>query len=108
MTDPDLLIKQIASRIRESGDVEAFERDPEGYLQRKVESMTDDAKEGLTVSEVAEILNLSERTIQRKLRSGELSGAKVGGYWRISKADLKKWWREQGGDQLFRDDEEET
>jgi len=47
-------------------------------------------KEGqmLTISDVAEILNVSEKTIRRHIQSGQLKSNKIGGVHRISKADL--------------------
>ena len=47
-------------------------------------------KEGqmLTINDIAEILNVSEKTIRRHIRSGQLKSNKIGGVHRISKADL--------------------
>ena len=47
-------------------------------------------KEGqmLTISDIAEILNVSEKTIRRHIQSGQLKSNKIGGVHRISKADL--------------------
>lgn len=61
--------------------------------------------EALTVEEVAEILSYAPVTIRRKLRSGELPGVKLDKEWRISRPDLQQWWSEQGGDQLFGEEE---
>ena len=49
----------------------------------------------LTVKEVAKIINLSEFTIRKKARDGEIKGFfHVGGYWRISEENLNKWIKE--------------
>lgn len=45
-------------------------------------------KELLTVDEVAEILRTTQNTIYRWLRSGKISGVKIGKEWRIKKTTL--------------------
>lgn len=47
----------------------------------------------LTPTEVAEILNLSVRTIKGWLREGKLKGVKIGtrGDWRIIERDLEEF-----------------
>ena len=45
------------------------------------------SKDYLTVSEVAKSLNVTEYTIRKYLRNGELRGTKIAG-WRIKPADL--------------------
>lgn len=44
----------------------------------------------LTVEEVANILRLNVRTIWRMLKDGRLKGIRLGGGWRIPKAELEK------------------
>ena len=44
----------------------------------------------LTVEEVANILRLNVRTIWRMLGDGRLKGIRLGGGWRIPKAELEK------------------
>lgn len=44
-----------------------------------------------TVQEVAEILQLNEETIRRKLRSGELVGTNFGRTWRVTHENLTKF-----------------
>ena len=41
-----------------------------------------------TVAQVAEMLDIHEKTIQRYIREGKLSASKVGKFWRISGHDL--------------------
>lgn len=48
-----------------------------------------DKKEFLRPDEVAALLQLSMRTVYRRLREGRLSRVKVGGVWRIPSASLK-------------------
>jgi len=45
-------------------------------------------KKLLRPEEVAEQLQVSERTIRRWLRAGELRGIRVGRLWRIRRKDL--------------------
>ena len=46
----------------------------------------------LTIQEVCALLRLSERTIYRMCREGDLPGAaKVGGSWRVRRANLEAW-----------------
>ena len=44
--------------------------------------------EFLTVDEVAELLRVSARTVQRLLKEGKLPGVRVGRQWRIPRAEL--------------------
>jgi excisionase family DNA binding protein len=47
----------------------------------------------LTVRQVAQRLQLNERTILRAIHSGQLQAAKFGrkGGWRIAPADVERW-----------------
>jgi len=45
------------------------------------------SKDYLTVREVAKSLNITEYTVRKYLRKGELRGTKIAG-WRIKPADL--------------------
>ncbi len=45
----------------------------------------------LTPSQVAERLQLQERTVTRWLRTGYLSGFKLGKEWRVSSEDLRSF-----------------
>ena len=48
-------------------------------------------KDILTVTEVAEYLKLSDKTIRRMISTGQLKASKVGGSWRIKEADIEKF-----------------
>ena len=48
----------------------------------------------LTVSEVAEALRLSRKTLYRHLERGLIRGQKVGGEWRIPASELDRILRE--------------
>lgn len=44
----------------------------------------------LTTAECAAVLRVSEDTVLRKIKSGELEATKIMGHWRIAKEHLKK------------------
>ena len=44
----------------------------------------------LSVSQVAEELGVSRKTVLRRLRRGELPGKKLGSRWRIPRAELER------------------
>ena len=54
--------------------------------------MTDRTRSGLErlgdIATAAEFLRVSEKTVRRWIRSGELPAAKLGGQWRIRPVDL--------------------
>ena len=43
----------------------------------------------LTLQQAAEMLQISERTIQRMLKAGEIPGSQVGGQWRFDREQLR-------------------
>lgn len=43
----------------------------------------------LTLQQAAEMLQISERTIQRMLKKGEIPGTQVGGQWRFDREQLR-------------------
>ncbi|AWF83304.1 helix-turn-helix domain-containing protein [Microbulbifer sp. ANSA003] len=45
----------------------------------------------LTLKQVAEYLQLAEKTAYRLAAEGKLPGFKVGGSWRFKQSDLEKW-----------------
>ena len=51
----------------------------------------------LTTSECAAVLRVSEDTVLRKIKSGELEATKIMGHWRIAKEHLKKQFNIQKG-----------
>ncbi|MBI2534914.1 MAG: helix-turn-helix domain-containing protein [Deltaproteobacteria bacterium] len=51
----------------------------------------------LTLSEAADILQVSTRTLQRMIHSGEMPALKVGGQWRVRRALLKQWVENREG-----------
>lgn len=49
-----------------------------------------------TVKEAAQVLQLNEEVVRRKLRKGELPGKRIGRDWRILEDDLKAFLRSEG------------
>ena len=41
-----------------------------------------------TISEIAELLDFSWRTIQRRIKSGDLKAARIGNRYRVAREDL--------------------
>jgi len=49
----------------------------------------------LTVRQVAEYLKVTYRTIYRLAATRQLPAFKVGGTWRLSRADIDSWIKQQ-------------
>ena len=45
----------------------------------------------LTIKQVAELLNVNERTVYRLVQAGELPAFRVSGSWRFLESDLVAW-----------------
>jgi excisionase family DNA binding protein len=45
----------------------------------------------LTLSEAADLLQVSTRTLQRMIRNSQLPAFKVGGQWRLRETQLRQW-----------------
>lgn len=54
-----------------------------------------DPETWLSVGEVAEVLGVHQRTIYRALSTGRLAGVRVGSHWRVRRADMDEWLRQQ-------------
>ncbi len=52
-------------------------------------------KDILTVKEVAEYLQVTERTLYRLAQGGKIPAFKVGNSWRFRREDLDQWIRDQ-------------
>jgi excisionase family DNA binding protein len=48
----------------------------------------------MTVEQLAELLQLSAKTLYRALERGELRGSKLGNRWRIRVGDAERWFDE--------------
>jgi len=53
------------------------------------------AKDILTVREVAEYLQVTERTLYRLAQEGKIPAFKVGNSWRFRRGDLDRWIEDQ-------------
>lgn len=53
-------------------------------------------KEAYSISEVATLLGISERTVRRLIKSKELTAARIRQQWRITRADLSLYLQSQG------------
>jgi len=52
-------------------------------------------KQALTVKQIAELLNVNERTVYRMVSSGKLPGFKVADNWRFLVEDIEQWIESQ-------------
>jgi len=59
----------------------------------------------LTLAEAANILQVSTRTLQRMIRSGDLPAFKVGGQWRLRETQLRQWVENREGSKDEREKE---
>lgn len=48
-----------------------------------------------TIPEIAEALDVSERTVNNYLKEGKLHGRKFGGRWYVSEASLRAYFEEE-------------
>ncbi len=58
-------------------------------------------KEAYSAVEVAAILGFHPEHVRKMIRTGKLPAAKLGGAWRVSRADLERYYQAQGGGELF-------
>ena len=49
----------------------------------------------LSISEIAEILNLSKPTVWRLVDDGDLAGIKIRDTWRVARVDFDSWIEQQ-------------
>ncbi|TLS37036.1 helix-turn-helix domain-containing protein [Pseudalkalibacillus caeni] len=52
-------------------------------------------REILTISQVADYLQISEMTTYKLVQEGKIPGFKVGRHWRVKKADLAEFIEKQ-------------
>ena len=64
----------------------AFRSSEENAMDEKLEDIR-----LLTLSEAADLLQVSTRTLQRMIRNGQLPAFKVGGQWRLRETQLRQW-----------------
>ena len=54
----------------------------------------------LTIRQVADYLKVTERTIYRLAAAKKIPAFKVGGTWRLSRADIDNWIKQQSMESL--------
>jgi excisionase family DNA binding protein len=54
----------------------------------------------LTIKQVADYLKVTERTIYRLAAAKKIPAFKVGGTWRLSRADIDSWIKQQSMEPL--------
>lgn len=60
----------------------------------------------MTVREVANYLNVDEKTVYRLAQKGELPGFKVAGTWRFKREDIDRWIEDQKKAAVQKEDDE--
>lgn len=58
-------------------------------------------KTTFTLAEAADLLRCHKETLRRAILDGSLQAARLGRGYRVSRADLQKFWTERGGGELF-------
>jgi excisionase family DNA binding protein len=58
---------------------------------------TNESLQLLTLTEAAQLLHVSTKTLQRMIRSGDLPALKVGGQWRLRESQLNSWIQSREG-----------
>jgi excisionase family DNA binding protein len=53
--------------------------------------MAETLDQAMTVRDVADYLNVDEKTVYRLAKRGDLPGFKVAGAWRFKRSDLNNW-----------------
>lgn len=54
-----------------------------------------------TVPEAAKLLGMHVQTMRKAIRDGKIKAATVGRVKKISRAELERYWKAQGGGELF-------
>jgi excisionase family DNA binding protein len=47
-----------------------------------------------TTEQIAELLQISQRTVQRAISKGELKAHRIGRIYRVADKDLQVWWNQ--------------
>ena len=53
------------------------------------------------LTESAELLMLHPETLRRAIKAGKLQAANLGRALRISAVELERWWKAQGGGEIW-------
>jgi PTS system nitrogen regulatory IIA component len=87
----------LASRVLRWAALAAIDsRRSDSYIERQFNIRTTPLPDLLTLKQVADRLQLSERTIYRLLQRGELPGRKIGGQWRFRMSEIDAWLDTRG------------
>jgi excisionase family DNA binding protein len=70
----------------------------------EVASVVEASTPAMTVRDVAQYLNVNEKTVYRLAQCGELPGFKVAGAWRFRPEDIDQWVADQKQSGKSRDD----
>lgn len=54
-----------------------------------------DKSDLITIKQVAEFLNLAEKTVYRMANDGEIPAFKIGGSWRFKRSEVEGWLEQQ-------------
>lgn len=65
------------------------------FRQYKLDGHGCALKQALTVQQVAELLQVNDRTIYRMVSKGEIPGFRVAGSWRFLPEDVEAWIDQQ-------------
>jgi len=57
-----------------------------------------------TVAGVAKLLKVTQESVRRWIRAGELDASKIGRGYRIDRPALERFWQARGGTRLFTED----
>ena len=105
-----IALREHRARLRELGyaipqQVDDLEQHVAALLSAPVASNGDTLPDGLreaasvdrmvTIAQAARRLGLSERTVERRVRSGEIPSVKIGGSRRIAQAELRRLQEDQ-------------
>ncbi len=66
-------------------------------VSAKTMERTNESLQLLTLTEAAQLLHVSTKTLQRMIRSGDLPALKVGGQWRLRESQLISWIQSREG-----------
>lgn len=62
-------------------------------VMSRIDELLDDQPLHMSVKDVAQVLGVTERTIVRWLKTGELPGLRLPNQWLVLREDLRQWLR---------------
>ena len=60
-------------------------------------------QQAFSLKEAGRLLGCNRETLRRAIKRGELKASKIGGDYRVSRAELQEYWLSRGGGKLFDD-----